>query len=98
MLYDADSYVEQLLDIAHIDSYEHLKEIIEVKYPKCLHVAGKHFSKEHEHLSLTQGDIDYNLVFKQYLQNFDGRIILEVVDTDEEIIKSREIIDKALSQ
>lgn len=98
MLYDADSYVEQLLDIAHIDNYEHLKEIIDVKYPKCLHVAGKHFNKEHEHLSLTQGDIDYNLVFKQHLQDFDGRIILEVVDTDQEIIRSREIIEKAISQ
>ncbi len=98
MLYDANNYVEQLLDVAHIDNYDHLKEIIDVKFPKCLHVAGKHFSKEHEHLSLTQGDIDYNLVFKQYLQDFDGRIILEVVDSDEEIIKSREIIEKAISQ
>lgn len=98
MLYDADNYVEQLLDVAHIDNYEHLKDIIDVKFPKCLHVAGKHFSKEHEHLSLTQGDIDYNLVFKQYLQNYDGRIILEVVDTDEEVIKSKEIIEKVISQ
>lgn len=96
ILYDADNYVEQLLDVAHIDNYEHLQEIINVKYPKCLHVAGKHFSKEYEHLSLTQGDIDYSLVFKQYLQNFDGRIILEVVDTDEEIIKSKDIIEKAM--
>lgn len=98
MLYEADNYVEQLLDVAHIDNYEHLKEIIDVKYPKCLHVAGKHFSKEHEHLSLTQGDIDYNLVFKHFLQDFNGRVILEVVDTDEEIIKSREIVEKAVSQ
>lgn len=98
MLYDADNYVEQLLDIAHIDDYEHLKEIIDVKYPKCLHVAGKHFDKDHEHLSITQGDIDYELVFKQYLQNYDGRIILEVVDTDAEIIKSKEIIENAISK
>lgn len=95
MLYNADDYVQQLLDIAHIDSYGHLKDIIDVKYPKCLHVAGKHLCKEHEHLSLTQGDIDYNFIFNKYLQNFDGRIILEVVDTDEEIIKSKEIITKA---
>ncbi len=40
MLYAADNYAEQLLDVAHIDNYEHLQEIINIKYPKCLHVAG----------------------------------------------------------
>ncbi|MBQ8209777.1 MAG: sugar phosphate isomerase/epimerase [Clostridia bacterium] len=98
MLFNADSYAEQILDIAHIDNYEHLKEIIDVKYPKCLHVAGKHFKKEHEHLSLTQGDINYDLVFKKYLQDFDGRIILEVIDIDKEIIRSKEIIENVVKQ
>lgn len=97
-LYKSDNYVEQLLDIAHIDNYEHLEEIVAVKYPKCLHVAGKHFNVPHEHLSLTKGDIDYSLVFKKYLQNYNGRIILEVVDTDEEIIQSKRIIENAISQ
>ena len=43
-IFNADNYVEQLLDVAHVDNYQHLKQIIDVKYPKCLHVAGKHFN------------------------------------------------------
>ncbi len=96
MVYDSDNYVEQLLDVAHIDNYEHLQYIIEVKYPKCLHVAGKRFAVEHEHLSLEYGDIDYNLVFRKYLKGFDGRIILEGGESDAELIESKKIIDKAV--
>ena len=97
IVYEIDSYVEQLLDVAHVESYEHLQQVISVKFPKCLHVAGKHFKVPHEHLPLTQGDIDYKLVFQQYLQGFDGKIILEVDGTDEEIIASKRVIDKAVS-
>ena len=96
-MFGRDSYVEQLLDVAHIDNYLHLEEAISVKFPKCLHVAGKHFNVPHEHLSLTQGDIDYDLVFQKYLAGYDGRIILEVNGTDEEIIQSKQIIEKALT-
>ena len=96
IVFGEDSYVEQLLDVAHIDDYRHLEDIIAIKYPKCLHVAGKHFGCSHEHLSLTKGDIDYKLIFSKYLNNFDGRIILEVIDSDEEIILSKQIIDDAV--
>lgn len=96
-VYDSDNYVEQLLDVAHIDNYEHLSEIIKVKFPKCLHVAGKHFAVSHEHLSLSQGDINYTTVFTRYLPNYDGRIIFEIDGTDDEIAVSKEIIVKALS-
>lgn len=95
-VFQADSYVEQLLDIAHIDDYEHLKDIIEVKFPKCLHVAGKHFDVPHEHLSLMEGDIDYRLVFQKYLKGYSGRIILEIDGTDEELIESKRIIEEAV--
>lgn len=97
-LFDKCSYTEQLLDVAHIDNYEHLEQIISVKFPKCLHVAGKHFDVKHEHLALTQGDIDYALVFQKYLKNYDGRIILEVDGTDNEINDSRDIILGSLKQ
>ena len=60
IVYSADTYIEQLLDIAHIDNYQHLEDIISVKFPRCLHVAGKHFNISHEYLSLTQDDIDYS--------------------------------------
>ncbi len=97
IVFDTDSYVEQLLDVAHIDNYQHLRQVIDVKFPKCLHVAGKHFNVEHEHLPLTQGDIDYNMVFQQFLHGFKGRVILECDGTDEEIIKSKKIIDTAIT-
>lgn len=96
LVFDRNPNVELLLDIAHIDSFEHLKQIISVKYPKCLHAAGKHFNVIHEHLPLGQGDIDYNLVFSKYLHDYDGRIILEVIGNDEEIIESKKIIDAAI--
>lgn len=96
IVYKADTYVEQLLDIAHVDNYQHLEDVINIKYPKCLHVAGKHFNVPHEHLPLSQGDIDYKLVFQKYLKEYDGRIILEIDGTDEEIITSKQIIDTAI--
>lgn len=97
-LYLKCTHTEQLLDVAHMDNYEQMEQIVEVKFPKCLHVAGKHFDIKHEHLPLSQGDIDYKLVFQKYLRDYDGRIILEVDGTDEEIIESRDIILEALSQ
>lgn len=96
-VYDQDDYVEQLLDVAHIDNYAHLAEIVAVKFPKCLHVAGKHFDILHEHLPLTQGDIDYNVVFHKYLNGYDGRVILEVGGSDEDILASKQIIEKAIA-
>lgn len=88
--------VELLLDIAHIDDYNHLEEIIKIKYPTCLHVADKRFSVEHEHLPLGQGDLDFNLIFEKYLSDFQGRVIFEVVSEDENIVKSKDIIEKVL--
>lgn len=96
IVYENDDYVEQLLDIAHISDYEHLEQIISVKFPKCLHAAGKHFNVPHEHLPIAQGDIDYNLAFQQYLRGFDGRIILEVDGNDDEILSSKRIIEEAV--
>lgn len=96
VVYQSDSYVEQLLDVAHIDNYQHLKEIIDVKFPKCLHVAGKHFDVPHEHLSLMEGDIDYKKVFQDYLKGYQGRVILEVDGSDEELIHSKKIIEDAI--
>lgn len=96
-VFDKNPDIELLLDIAHIDDYDHLQNIIEVKFPKCLHVADKHFSVEHEHLPLGQGELDFELIFKKYLHGFNGKIIFEVVDTDEEIIKTKNIIQKLLN-
>lgn len=84
------------MDVAHVDNYQHLEEIITVNFPKCLHVTGKHFDVPHEHLPLTQGDIDYKLDFHKYLNGYDGRIILETDGADEELIMSKQIINDAI--
>lgn len=96
IVYRTDPYVEALLDIAHIDNYQHLQDLIDVKFPKCLHAAGKHFAVPHEHLPLTCGDIDYRLVFRKYLHGYQGRIILEVDGSGEEMAASRRILAEAL--
>lgn len=96
IVFDRNPDVELLLDIAHIDDYSHLQKIIEVKFPKCLHIADKRFSVEHEHLSIGQGELDFKLIFQKYLKGYDGKIIFEVVDVDEEIIKSKNIIQRII--
>jgi sugar phosphate isomerase/epimerase len=94
IIFDRNPDVELLLDIAHIDNIEHLKEIIQIKYPTCLHIADKHNDKKHEHLPLGQGELDYELIFKQDFKDFEGKIIFEIVGTDEEIISSLQRMKK----
>lgn len=96
IFFDKNQDVELLLDLAHIDDYAHLKNIINIKFPTCLHIADKHFSVDHEHLPIGQGDLDFNLIFKNYLKDFDGKIIFEVIGSDEEIIHSKNIISSIL--
>ena len=92
IIFNDSPKAELLLDIAHIDNYEHLQKIINVKYPKCLHIADRHFSIGHEHLPIGQGDINFQYIFKKYLNNFDGKIIFEIVSDNDEIINSKKII------
>lgn len=87
-IYERNEEVDLLLDIAHIDSYSHLKQIVEIRKPKMLHIADKHFNIEHEHLPIGQGALNFEIIFKEYLKNFEGKIILEIDGTDEEIENS----------
>ncbi len=96
VVFDKNPDVELLLDIAHIDDYNHLEEILKVKFPKCVHIADKHFDVEHEHLPIGQGELDFRLIFQNYLKDYDGKIIFEVVDTDEEILESKKIIQNII--
>jgi sugar phosphate isomerase/epimerase len=88
--------LEFLADIAHINSYEHLKEMVSIKIPKILHIADKHFNIIHEHLPLGQGEIDFTYIFNEVLCNYEGTIIFEVTKQNEDIIKSKEIIESLL--
>ena len=97
LVFNSSPKTELLLDIAHIDSYEHLQKIVNVKFPKCLHISDKHFSVVHEHLPIGHGELDFSDIFLNHLKNYDGKIIFEVPSkNDDEIIKSKEVIQKIL--
>jgi sugar phosphate isomerase/epimerase len=90
--------LEFLLDVAHIESYEHLNEIVAVRMPKALHIADKHFDVIHEHLPIGEGEINYGFIFTNALREFEGKIILEVIQSESAIIDSRDKILEALSK
>lgn len=98
IMFDKNKEVGLLLDVAHIDSYEHLKDILSVKKPEILHIADKHFEVIHEHLPIGHGNMDYKHIFQDIMKDFDGRIIFEVVAEDEEIIESKRLIDEILQK
>jgi sugar phosphate isomerase/epimerase len=85
---------ELILDLAHIDDYDHLRDIITVKYPKMLHIADRRFSVGHEHLPIGMGDLDFELIFMKYLNDFSGKIILEISEDENVIIDSMSKIKK----
>lgn len=83
---------EFIIDIAHMDSYEHLEKLVKIKYPKYLHIADKRFSEIHEHLPIGEGEINFHKVFNEILKDFNGGIIFEVYQSDEAIIESKKKI------
>lgn len=84
--------LEFLIDLAHLENYGQLKQLIEIKKPKILHISDKHTSVIHEHLPIGNGEIDFSYIFKNILKNFEGRAILEIVQSSEDIINSKEIL------
>lgn len=97
IMFSKNPKLEFLIDIAHIYSYEHLKEIIGIKYPKILHITDKHFNVIHEHLPIGQGELDFRYIFNEILYNFQGKIIFEITDDDEDIINGKETIERILN-
>ncbi|SHI85821.1 sugar phosphate isomerase/epimerase family protein [Lutispora thermophila] len=90
--------LEFILDIAHIDSMEHLSDMVHIKKPNILHIADKHFNVVHEHLPIGQGEMDFKHIFKNILNDFNGKIILEIVNTDQDIVNSKKIIESILKE
>lgn len=72
IVFENNDDIEFLIDIAHIDSYQHLKELKDIKYPKMLHLADKHFDVDHEHLPIGEGDLDFDMIFEEILVDFEG--------------------------
>jgi sugar phosphate isomerase/epimerase len=76
--YSAFDWAGSLLDVAHMDSYEHLQALAKIRMPKFLHIADRHLENVHEHLTLGEGNIDFNRVFRECLNGFEGKAIFEV--------------------
>ncbi len=98
----APKNTEFLLDIVHVlyaDDYEFLKKLVDIKRPKALHVAdtikGK-VGKKHLHLPIGKGIIDFNKIFTEIIPNYSDLIILEIKNTDKNILESREALKKIL--
>ncbi len=90
--------VELLLDIAHIDNYVHLQEIVKIKQPKILHIADRNLENIHEHLPLGQGNIDFDYIFTNILHDYYGRIILEITQSNQDLIDSKNALAGILNK
>lgn len=89
--------LELLLDIAHMDNIEHLKELVSVKIPKMLHVADRRLEEIHEHLPIGKGNIDFKKVFNNVLPGFEGKIVFEIIQSNEDIIVAKNYFEDLLS-
>jgi sugar phosphate isomerase/epimerase len=93
IMFKQNPTLQFILDIAHIDSYEHLKSMIKIKMPRILHIADRHLEVIHEHLPIGEGNLDYKYIFANILKGFDGKIILEIVQSSSDIISSKAKIE-----
>lgn len=95
---NAPDNVYPLIDIVHVlfcNDYDYLRRLVNVKYPRALHIAdtvkGMRGSK-HLHLPIGDGIIDFDLVFGDILKDFQGLLILEINNTDKNMIESKKKI------
>jgi sugar phosphate isomerase/epimerase len=72
------SGLEFILDVAHMNDYDHLRDLVSIKEPYMLHVADRNLSNIHEHIEIGKGNIDFKYVFSSILTRNDYRIIIEV--------------------
>lgn len=94
LLFSTHTELNLLLDIAHIQSYKHLEQLVNIKKPGKIHIADKHFDVIHEHLPLGKGELDFEYIFNYVLVEFNGDLVIEVVTNNEGIVASRERIIK----
>jgi len=100
----APKNTEFLVDVVHIlycDDYEYLEKLIKIKRPKAIHIADTikgRVGKKHLHLPIESGIIDFNKIFKEIIKDYNDLIILEIKNTDQNILKSKEIIKNILTK
>ena len=95
-IFKQNETLEFILDIAHMDSLEHLTEMVAAKKPKMLHIADRNLNNIHEHLPIGHGEIDFEYIFNHILPDFEGKIILEIVKEDADIVESKQKIEAFL--
>jgi sugar phosphate isomerase/epimerase len=91
-LFSNNPDVEFLLDIAHIDNYQHLQDLIKVKYPKLIHLADRNLANIHEHLPVGKGNIDFKFIFSNILHEYDGKIIFEISQSYDDLLQSKNYV------
>ena len=88
--------LEFILDIAHIDNLVHLTEMISIKKPGYFHLADKRLNVIHEHLPVGEGNIDFDKIFSEIIIWNGLKIIFEIVQGENELVKSKTIIEKII--
>lgn len=98
----APKNTEFLLDIVHVlykDDYDYIEKLVKIKRPKALHIAdtikGK-VGRKHLHIPIGEGIIDFDKIFNEIIPNYNELIILEIKNTDKNIISSRDKIKEIL--
>ena len=94
LMFQENPSLEFILDIAHIDDYEHLESMVKIKMPGILHIADRHLEVIHEHLPIGQGNIDYKHIFTNILKGFHGKAILEIIQSPSDILNSKAKIEE----
>ncbi|WP_243446452.1 TIM barrel protein [Romboutsia weinsteinii] len=97
-IFSQNEELEFILDIAHIDNMNHIRDMVSCKKPKILHIADKHFNVVHEHLAIGHGEIDFEYIFNNILSNYEGKIILEIANDDLDIVNSKRIIEHIINK
>lgn len=88
--------LELLLDVAHMDSIKHLKELVSVKMPKIIHIADRRLEEIHEHLPIGRGNIDFKKVFSEVLPGYEGKIVFEIIQSSNEILAAKKYFEDLL--
>lgn len=94
VVFDTNPDIGLLLDLAHVNDMRHLREILSMRPPSCIHIADQHFSVPHEHLTLGEGELDFELIFSELIPGYVGRVIMEAVDNPAAIRRSKRVLDR----
>lgn len=70
--------------------------MVEIKYPKILHITDRPLEDMHNHVPIGHGNIDFEYIFKEILPGYKDKLIIEVFQSDAGIISSLDHIKRIL--